>query len=290
MEAAKKPPPWPGTESIMTSLISWISVDSRGPASIYLASDSRISWERMDSWDCGRKLFSTVNSPELLGYCGDVLFPSLSLGVVQNLVDYNYLFLKNDTPEKKKEKIFHFLKQGFGEYPKKRIARNSFSIIYCTKEYNLMLSVFHVYSLNWNQSNGFSEEKLVLPKKSGLIKAWGSGKDSIKKWHDRWQRTTEKGTSRSIFCSFCDSLSSGDDKFSGGPPQLVGIYRKNNGRTIGIKYKGDLYVYGQKASEENNLEEIEWRNPAFERIDCRTKEIIVDAQRHKKPKGLSFAK
>lgn len=290
MEAAERPLPWPGTKSTMTSLISWISFDSRGPTSIYLGSDSRISWQEMGNWDCGRKLFSTVNFPELLGYCGDVLFPSLSLGIAQNLIDTNYLFLRNDDPEKKKEKLFHFLKQGFSEYPKGQVAQKSFSIIYCTKEHNLMLSVFHVYSLNWNQVNGFSEDKLALPKKSGLIKAWGSGEGSITKWHDRWQKTTEKGTSRSIFSSFCDSLASEEDKFSGGPPQLVGIYRKGNGRTIGIKYKGELYAYGQKASEENNLEEIEWRNTTFERIDCRTKEIIIDAQHHKKPKGLGFSK
>ncbi len=71
----------------MTSLISWVAIDSRGPASFYVASDSRISWARDAHWDMGRKLFTCRHSPDLFGYCGDVLFPSLLLSQVSQLLD-----------------------------------------------------------------------------------------------------------------------------------------------------------------------------------------------------------
>lgn len=66
----------------MTAFLSWVGVDHRGPASLYLASDSRISWtdNEVRSWDRGRKVFACSRTPDVLGYVGDVLFPSLVLG------------------------------------------------------------------------------------------------------------------------------------------------------------------------------------------------------------------
>ena len=57
----------------MTTLISWVGIDQRRPTSLYLASDSRISWgSQHHRWDVGRKLFSCKVSADIFGYCGDV--------------------------------------------------------------------------------------------------------------------------------------------------------------------------------------------------------------------------
>ena len=48
----------------MTSLIGWVGVDSRGCASLYLASDGRISWPDGEVWDSGRKLFTSRATPD----------------------------------------------------------------------------------------------------------------------------------------------------------------------------------------------------------------------------------
>ena len=94
----------------MTSLISWIGVDSRAPSSIYLASDSRITWGNKGTWDNARKVFGSTNYPELLGYCGDVLFPSQALGQLIDLIDLG-LFDDNDTPEDKWSAIVDILQK-----------------------------------------------------------------------------------------------------------------------------------------------------------------------------------
>jgi hypothetical protein len=47
----------------MTTLISWVGVDNRGAASLYFASDSRISWPGAEIWDHGRKLFACRRYP-----------------------------------------------------------------------------------------------------------------------------------------------------------------------------------------------------------------------------------
>lgn len=41
----------------MTLLASWIAVDSRKPSSIYILSDSRISWGSAAKFDFGKKVF-----------------------------------------------------------------------------------------------------------------------------------------------------------------------------------------------------------------------------------------
>ena len=76
----------------MTSFVAWVGVDARGPASIYLASDSRISWvdpdKTFETWDYGRKLFASKKYPEIFGYFGDTLFPSQMLGQVLDLIEF----------------------------------------------------------------------------------------------------------------------------------------------------------------------------------------------------------
>ena len=72
----------------VTSIVVWCGVDSRSPASLYIATDSRISWGRnAPTWDRGRKAFSSTNAPFVFGYWGQVLFPALALPEVQERAD-----------------------------------------------------------------------------------------------------------------------------------------------------------------------------------------------------------
>ena len=67
-------------DSRMTTLVSWIAYDQRGPSAAYIATDSRISWGVSDVWDGARKCFASREYRDLFGYVGDVLLPSLVLG------------------------------------------------------------------------------------------------------------------------------------------------------------------------------------------------------------------
>src|SRR5258705_12262992 len=70
----------------MTSIVAWAGVDSRRVGTIYIASDSRISWGRYQ-WDQGRKVFACRKAPHIFGYWGDVLFPALALPVLVERID-----------------------------------------------------------------------------------------------------------------------------------------------------------------------------------------------------------
>jgi len=227
--------------------------------------------------------------PDILGYYGDVLFPSQVLGRVIDLVDADLLFDASDTHQTRQSRISSVLKTSFEGYPRDQVATKTFAIIYCTREYEGMASKFHISVMNWSLTSDWTEQWLDIPKESDIIGAFGSGEQIVSKWHARWSRTKEARTSRSVFSAFCDALNSGEDAFSGGAPQLVGIYRKGLGETFGIISKSERFVFGLPVAESEKLGMIEWRNSLFERCDWRTKEPLPEAQRHARPRGLGNA-
>lgn len=268
----------------MTSLVSWIGIDSRGQSSVYIASDSRISWNDGKTWDYGRKIFASRKHPDILGYIGDVQFPSLVLGQLIDMIDDDLLFANADSPQTKQNKLSSIIRRAFKDYPKEK--SHPFTIVYCTRENSGMASIFHVSTLSWQQNRTWLQQWLEIPKESGIIKGLGSGRESIESWYSKWSKTNEGRTSRSVFSAFCDSLKSGEDKRSGGAPQLVGIYRKGTGESFGIIYNRKRYLLGLPVDKDEKLDVVEWRNDIFERCDWRTKKVITGAQRHSRPREL----
>ena len=63
----------------MTAIVAWITNDGKpGAASLYLASDSRISRERTDGGydvldDNFRKVFASPQTPDIFAFCGLVV-------------------------------------------------------------------------------------------------------------------------------------------------------------------------------------------------------------------------
>ena len=271
----------------MTSLLCWIGVDSRGPASVYLASDSRISWSPKSLWDRGRKVFACHHSPELLGYMGQVLFPSQALSQVQNLIEAGFLFKADATPEEKRDAVFEVVRANFQAYPVER--DRPFTIVHSTRGSEGMNASFWVFTLSWN-GRGWREEALAVPATSDIVRAWGSGEAAIERWYKRWMNTRQGGrTSRSVFSVFCDALASGEDQFTGGAPQLVGLYRKEGGVIFGVIYGGARYFLGVPIPNQALPSQVEWRNALFERCDGQTMNRLDGAQQHRRPQGLGKA-
>jgi hypothetical protein len=265
----------------MTSLIAWVGIDSRGQTSAYLASDSRISWGDSASWDTGRKLFVSASFPEIFGYCGDVIFPSQILSHIIEQIDNNLLLQKEDSIENKIKKIFHCIQTDFQDYPES--LNKGFEILYFSRENCGMDTKFHLSKIKWNHHNKWQIKSIPLPRQSGLVNYTGSGVNSIYNWYRRWQHTEIKGTSRAVFSAFCDSITSNEDSFTGGAPQLVGLYRKGAGKRFGIIHDRKRYINGKLFERAENINTVEWRNCLFERCDGRSLEILPNAQRQPRP-------
>lgn len=268
----------------MTTLISWVGVDPRGASSIYLASDSRISWGNANSWDTGRKLFASRTQPEIFGYCGDVTFPVQVLGQLIEQIDNSLLFDGGDLFCRKVNKVSDYVKASFIGYPKDH--QREFQILYASRNHDGMASEFCISKISWNPRNGWRITNLNIPEHSGLIEGVGSGSESLKDWYIKWQASDSKRTSRSVFSAFCQSLKCGADPLSGGAPQLIGIYRKGVGRSFGIIYEGRRYLNGREVNSVAGLGCIEWRNKLFERCDGETMELLKRAQPQPYPRNL----
>ncbi len=268
----------------MTSLVSWAGVDSRATASIYIATDSRISWGQGSTWDAGRKVFASRSRPEVFGYVGDVLFPSLVLGQIADAIETPNP-AQMPPPETRFGKIRELIKAAFESLPSDE--RRPFRIGYGVRIGDGMHASFHFFSLRWDQLPvGWSSNQEQLPTSSDSIVIWGSGASSIELWKKRWDRSSQKSTSRAIFSSLCDAIGSGRDPKSGGAPQLVGLYRLGSARTIGIVHGRQPYVFGLPADRAGHQRDgLVWRNHLVEGCDLNGARL-ESAQQHHAPRGL----
>jgi hypothetical protein len=265
----------------MTSLVAWVGIDARGPASIYIASDSRVtSGNGSIKQDDATKTYCSSKYPIIFGYCGDVLAATKVISDMIKLIDRGLLLLSGDVFEK----TSHIM----AETANIQAAMadpyiSSYSLLIGFREgEGFGTSKFEASKINFDRSTTkFTFECIDLYReKSFLIFADGSGAGSVLVNHRLWEKTAQARTSRAVYGAFCDALGSGSDEFSGGAPQIVGLYRIGYGRLFGTKYKDQLYFNGKSATAENIGDVIEWRDELFQRIDPATGQLCEGAQVH----------
>lgn len=267
----------------MTSLIAWIGVDSRGPSSVYLASDSRITWPTNGTWDRARKLFACSRYPHLLAYCGEVLFPSQTLGQITEMIDHGVLLKDSDSAEASIERIAAAIADAYRSYP--AAAKANLEFLHSMRAGEGSLSRFLLERIRLNNEGKSDIEVIPVPDQSRVIAILGTGRGSIETHLARWEKSDAGGTSRASFSAFCDSLKSGDDQFSGGPPQLVGLWRKAAGKTFGMVWKDRCFFYGSPV-DEGSSGDIRWYNELFEICDPTTRKRRPTVQPQPRPNTL----
>jgi hypothetical protein len=255
----------------MTLIASWIGIDSRGPSSIYIMSDSRISWGEKGHYDFGKKIFGCKNHPDILGYCGDVLFPTMVLSQIVDIADEGLLFGADFTCEQKSQAIIDKLIETFEHYPSEveGIADDSLRIIHCCRD---STNNFYCKTIRWlKKTNKWTIEPIPLTQHSDKLIVVGSGApDFLRKYKLYWESANKK-TSRALFHCFHDTLSNINVASVGGPPQLAGLYRIKNAIFHGIIYNEKRYFQGVNVDNLSNFENVEWRNELFEVCDGNTK-------------------
>lgn len=265
----------------MTLLVSWIGADTHGTASAYIAADSRISWGNAANFDYGRKVFALQHSPDILGYCGDVLFPTMVLSQVSEMADRGLLFPPKPSCKERYELIKETIVHQFHKYPMmvKGIVADVFQIIHISRDMDDNLK-FECRLIEWSRSKGWSGKEIAMPSHSDILFVLGSGAKEFNNNLNRYNEAPDRGTSRSVFHCFCDTLFNVKDIGCGGAPQLVGIYRKPNSTaiTFGIIKDKVRYFLGSQIDNNVNFSCIEWRNDFFEICDGRTMKKLKEAQ------------
>lgn len=283
----------------MTTLAGWVGVDARGPSSIYLISDSRISWLSDNPnapptaiWDNGRKTFACHTSAEIFGYAGDVLFPTQTIGQISELIDRGTVSLRGTTPEGRLEWIVKSLEASCKTYPD--VQSRAFSLLYCGRQNEGMSCQFYAFYLQFNEGVLASQIKISIPTSSGPLTyfedeerfAFGSGRNHFKDRWKKWRASDVGGTSRSVFSAFTDHLKRGDDSCTGGPPQLVGIYRKHPARSFGIIWDQRRFLGGMEVFAVGDENRMNWHNDLFEICDPTSMQRAEGAQPQPRPFNL----
>lgn len=264
----------------MTLIIAWIGVDDnkegKKPASLYIASDSRYSWGTSDKYDYGIKVFGSSRFPEIFGFCGDVLIPSIILGQLLPQIDSGIILNDSDSGIEKNNKILDFISTSIENYPKGQ-STGSFTILHGTRSEK----EFSCFKTSFDKVSGLKNEQVSLPLISTKISSEGSGKKEFDFNFQEWERERHNNyrTSRGVFHCLSETLKTIKDPMTGGLPQIVGLYRINNSRIFGIVENEKKYIYGKESSEDINSNRIEWRNQNFERMNPETLKIISGAQR-----------
>lgn len=267
----------------MTSLAAWVAVDQRGPASFYLASDSRITFDDgRPAFDFAKKLFASSEYADIFAYGGYADFPFGVLQKAQALMDGGKLFAKSDSATTRNDKFDALLKRFLSNYGSQKM---EFTILHAARDGEGMSSVFSLWTFAWSIELGYLCESVPLPTSSALTFSAGSGRAAIFEQNYKWRNLLPR-TSRSVFSAFCDALEGGTDLKTGGAPQLVGLFGKGPAEHFGLIYKGGRYLSGREWKETDGCDRVKWRNTLFELCDCHTMERIPSSQRHSRPKEL----
>jgi len=253
----------------MTALVCWCGVDSRGPSSLNITTDSRFSWSDKHVWNLGRKLSVRASSAEILAFAGDVTFAhNLFLSIFQD-------HLTDAT-------LSHGLGQLSKGYSPEQLRGTA--VVFARRIEKGMNATFMVTAHEFKDGIWQVVEHAIPSRHSDVVCAYGSGGSGAMLEAKRWMEQDVSGrTSRSVFSGFCTALRFGADPRTGGPPQLAGIYRKGPATEFGIVWDDTLFIAGQNPPPDMDLHHIEWRNELLERCDPSTMKLIVGAQPHARP-------
>lgn len=266
----------------MTTLILWTAVDSRGPSAIYVASDSRITWGSMQSrWDSGRKVFSAGKFPDIFGYAGDVLFPSLSIPQICELSEQGFLWKESDSALQRHSTFVAAMEASF--LRRHNSPDRDFHIFHAAREGVGLGCNFVAWKTSFSAKHRkFSDQSIevhIAGDKSRLLATAGSGQKVFMDEVIEWQSSSQMHTSRAIYSAFCDALYSKADPLSGGAPQLVGLYRKGPAKAFGHVDGNECHVLGLPVNPHSLGSEIEWRDRLFQRVCPLSTDVLPGAQR-----------
>jgi hypothetical protein len=146
-----------------------------------------------------------------------------------------------------------------------------------------MKGTFEFYSVPFTAGKGKAIDRLEIPNESKEITILGSGKVTFRPYLERWRASDIGGTSRSFFSSFCEYLRTGGDPYSGGPPQLVGLFRVGAERSFGVVWDGKLYLTGMEMPGQRQQVKFDCYNDLFELCDAVTLQRLEQAQRQPSP-------
>lgn len=256
----------------MTSFLAWLAVDSRKVTQLYFASDSRRSFASGTHFDDCEKLFVVSNSPDIFAMLGqDIGFPMEALPKICTLIDQGAVPPGICTSlHGRTDWVLDQLKKMKAAKP----SGGSFSVFHGSRHGWGNRAVFGLsrHSYIFSDDSWVSEEYELNKSQSHAIECDGSGGVQVREGVDN--RTESLGSvSRAYFAGFVVALKQGQDKRSGGPPQLVGLGSVGNGRHYGLVTTAGKFFRGRQLTIGDVPSGTQWRDEDFEPVDESGKSI-----------------
>jgi len=263
----------------MTLLVAWTGIDSRSPASVYIATDSRVSWGDQGYFDHSNKTFVLRQFPAILGYCGDSLASQMlisqAMAVIEAMPSYVGKNLENLV-----DLFIRLIVRNYAQYPIK-LSTGSFTVVMCGKATLESSGNFECFRID-STFKETTKRKVHLPEKSGPIVVAGSGKNDFEEQYKIHQSSENpnKSTSRDVFHAFYQTINNGGNPTVGPIPQIVSVIRKPNsgGTHCGVVVKDQRYISGQLVDRDIAPEGLQWFNDNFEITNPHTKRREYGAQ------------
>lgn len=273
----------------MTTLISWVSYSKTGsepdtPAALYLVSDSRISWGPSSMrWDAGRKVFAPISRPHMFGYFGAVLLPALALGQIVDLINQGALSDDDDQLAFEVESLLALSASRQSNAP-----LGDFTIVHAYRRGSGRNTRFVVRCLAYKSgSSSWKYSHVFVPTDTDVVVELGSGAAASRLNRKAWDASDSGGLSRAVFSAFVDALRSQKDRFTGGEPQGVAIYKNGAPKLLGFSDRGRLFLNGLQIQPALNSQGIEWIDKLFQRVDPATGKAKQGTRRFGRPTSLS---
>jgi len=229
-------------------------------------------------------LFVSSRFPDVFGYSGDVQFPTLALRQTLDRIEQGFLLTPNDNSAERHALICRELETAYRSYPAHGANRST--ILHFSRDGSGKHARFSLWKIEWSRDFPIRSTSLSLPTTSVIGETAGTGWKVLIDRNEEWKKDQGR-TARGIFSSFCDSLESGKDPKSAGPPQLVALYPNFSSRVFGIVWRDQRYLAGALAPDGAQLDAFEWRNCLCERVDPHTLKRLPGAQPQPRPRGVS---
>jgi hypothetical protein len=211
------------------------------------------------------------------------MFASHAIGQALELLDAGFLHPVDAAPAARIAALEAFLHESLQSYPSAQ--QREFSVVYAWRIGSDLAASFFVAEVSWSRSAGWCRVIPMLPSESAVIIACGSGQEYFASPYRRWKDSEIGRTSRAVYSAFCDHLTSGSDPHTGGPPQLVAVYRSGPAITFGVIYSGARWLSGARVPDGSIPENLEWRDELFQRCDGKTMTLKRGTQRHARPRS-----
>lgn len=263
----------------MTSLLAWIAYDSRRATALYLASDSRQTFEDGMFLDNCTKIYVAVaaqNQSEVFGFCGDVTFAQHALKAVCSAIERKDIPLSyREKAESRASWIHYYINEQLKNFSRPLI--DSTTILHASRDSWGSRAKFYLHSYSGGKGATILKKKRESLTRRDLYVRNGTGHNQI--FMKLLEVRSQVGDfSRAYLAAFFRSLNGANvDKNSGGPVQLAGIATVGDARHYGIVSEGKPFFRGKKATK--NLGKVQWFDTKMQRVNS-DGSLLKSAKRH----------